>query len=281
MKRRPVLLLLAATPGAWGSRAPFVFPMRDPGRDGHWRYLLALMKLAAERAGADYEFLESQEAMTQARVIRELSGRTGRLDLAWTMTSVEREQQMIPVRIPVDRGLIGHRIAFVRREHVGRWAELRTLDQLKRFTAGQGADWPDTEILRDNGLPVQTGNRYEVLFDMLRKGRIDYFPRAVFEIDDEAAGALAQDLVIEPHVLLRYPTASYLFVRPDRPQLAADLERGLEAAVADGSLQKLFQSHFGDLISRHRLNQRVMLNLRNPLLPPATPLHRPALWLVL
>lgn len=281
MKRRPLLLLLAAAPAARGARAPLVFPLHDPGRESHWRYLLALMKLAVERAGADYEFVESQEAMTQARVIRELAGRTGRLDLAWTMTSVEREQQMIPVRIPVDRGLIGHRIAFVRREHVERWAELRTLDQLKRYTAGQGADWPDTEILRDNGLPVQTGNRYEVLFDMLRKGRIDYFPRAVFEIDDESAGALAQDLVIEPHVLIRYPTASYLFVRPDRPRLAADLERGLEAAVADGSLHKLFQRHFGDLISRHRLNQRVLLNLHNPLLPAATPLHRAALWLVL
>lgn len=281
MKRRPVLLLLAVAPAVQATRSPLVFQMHDPGRESHWRYLLALMKLAVERAGVDYEFVEAQEPMTQARVIREVAGRTGRLDLAWTMTSTEREQQMIPVRVPIDRGLIGHRIAFVRREHVGRWAELRTLDQLKRFTAGQGADWPDTEILRENGLPVQTGSRYEVLFDMLRKGRIDYFPRAVFEIDDEAAGTLAQDLVIEPHVLLRYPAASYLFVRPDRPQLAADLERGLEAAVADGSLQRLFQRHFGDLISRHRLAQRVVLNLHNPLLPPATPLNRPAFWLVL
>jgi len=281
MQRRPLLLMLAAAPAVCGAAAPLLFPMHGPGRESHWRYLLALMKLAVERAGADHEFLESQEPMTQARVIRELAGRTGRLDLAWTMTSVEREQQMIPVRVPVDRGLIGLRIALVRREHADRWAELRTLDQLKRFSAGQGGDWPDTEILRDNGLTVHTASRYEALFDMLRRGRVDYFPRAVFEIDDEAAGALAQDLVIEPHVLIRYPAASYLFVRPDRPKLAADLERGLEAAVADGSMQRLFQRHFGDLIARHRLAQRVVLNLRNPLLPAATPVHRPALWLVL
>ena len=80
--------------------------------------------------------------------------------------------------------------------------------------------------------------------------------------------------------MIRYPAASYLFVRPDRPQLAVDLERGMEAAVADGSLQRLFQRYFGDLIARHRLNQRVVLNLRNPLLPPGTPLQRPGYWLV-
>ena len=56
---------------------------------------------------------------------------------------------------------------------------------------------------------------------------------------------------------------------------------GAQAWLADGSLQRLFQRHFGDLISRHRLAQRVVLNLHNPLLPPATPLNRPAFWLVL
>ena len=280
MKRRPLLLAFAAA-AAHGGERPLVYPMHDAGREPQWRYLHALMKLAAEHSGTDYEFLESQERMTQARVVRELAGGTGRVDLAWTMTSIEREALMLPVRIPVDRGLIGHRIAFVRREHAERWAGLTSIEQLKRYTAGQGHDWPDTDILRANGLPVQTATRYEQLFDMLRRGRVDYFPRAVFEVDDEASGALGQNLVIEPHVLIRYPTASYLFVRPDRPQLAADLTRGLEAAVADGSMQRLFQSHFGDLIARHRLAQRVQFTLRNPVLPPATPLYRPALWLVL
>lgn len=300
MKRRSLLLLIAAPHGADPAHAqpsrgreraggrsaqpaavPLTYPQHDTARVQHWHYLLALLQLAAERAGAAYEFHEATEPMTQARVVREIAGRTGRMDLAWTMTSIEREQQMIPVRVPIDRGLIGYRIAFVRREDQDRWADLRSLDDLKRYTAGQGGDWPDTAVLRDNGLPVQTTSRYELLFDMLRKRRVDYFPRAVFELDGELAGPLAQDLVIEPHVLIRYPAASYLFVRPDLPQVAADLARGLEAAVADGSFQRLFHRHFGELIRRHRLAQRVTLTLRNPLLPPATPLHRPALWLVL
>lgn len=280
MRRRPLLLVLVA--GAAPARpAPFVYPQHDPGRQPAWRYLVELLRLAVDRSGTAYEFVESGEAMTQARVIREIAGSSGRLDLAWTMTSSMRETQMLPVRVPVDRGLIGHRIAFVRREHAERWAGLRSLADLRSYTAGQGHDWPDTEILRANGLPVQGATRYELLFDMLRRGRIDYFPRAVFEIDDEVPRALARDLVVEPHVLIRYPAASYLFVRRDRPALAADLTRGLEAAAADGSFQRLFQRYFGDLIARHRLAQRTQVRLNNPLLPAATPLDKPAYWLVL
>lgn len=283
MRRRPLLLLLSAgATAAAPSRPPLlVYPQHDPGRTPAWRYLQDVIKLAIAHSGGNYELAESSIPMNQARVMRELADRSGRIDLAWTMTSIEREAQLLPVRVPIDRGLIGCRIAFVRPGDVDRWRELRDLAGLTRYVAGQGQDWPDTAILRANGLPVQGISRYEALFDMLRLGRIDYFPRAVFEIDDEASSAAAHDLAVEPHLLLRYPAASYLFVRPDRPQLAAELQRGLDAAATDGSLARLFQNYFGDLLRRHHLAQRRQLLLKNPLLPPETPLHKPAYWLVL
>lgn len=285
VRRRPLLLTLVAplagaTPSAERAER-IVYPRHDAGRQPAWEYLQAVLKLAIQRSGGAYEIEEAREPMTQARVVRELADGAGRLDLTWTMTSLEREARLLPVRVPIDRGLIGWRIAFVRPEDSDRWRDLRGLDELARYVAGQGQDWPDTAILRANGLPVHGASRYEVLYDMLRRGRIDYFPRALFEIDDEAASPMARDLAIEPHLLLRYPAASYLFVRPDRPRLAADLQRGLEAAVADGSFARLFQQHFGDLVRRHRLAQRRTLMLANPLLPAATPLNRPSYWLVI
>lgn len=282
MRRRPLLLMLAAGPAAASAMsASIVYPLHDPDRIPQWHYLVDVMKLAIQASGARYELVESRRPMVQGRVMRELAEGRGDPDLAWTMTSLEREAELLPIRVPVDRGLIGYRLAFVRAADAQRWRGVRTLRDLSRDVAGQGRDWPDTEILRANGLRVETASRYEALFDMLRLGRIDYLPRSVIEIDDEAATLMAHDLVIEPHLLLRYPAASYLFVRPNRPQLAADLQRGLEAAVADGSFQRLFQQHYGALIARHHLAQRRTLQLVNPLLPPATPLDRPAYWLVL
>lgn len=279
MKRRPLLLTLA-TPTLAAAPTALVYPTRDPSRSPMWLYLQAVLKLAVERSGASYELVPSRVPMTQARVIRELAAAGGKIDIAWTMTSVEREAQMLPVRVPLDRGLIGCRIAFVRRGDVDRWQHLRSLDELRRYVAGQGHDWPDTEILRANGLSVNGISRYETLFDLLRIGRIDYVPRAVFELDDEAANAAARDLVIEPHLMLRYPAASYFFVRADRPQLAAELQRGLDAAIADGSFGRLFQERFGDVLRRHRVARRLHLRLKNPLLPAETPLQNPAYWLV-
>lgn len=280
MKRRSLLLALAPSL-AGAAPESLIYPQHDPGRQPAWEYMVAVLKLALQRNAAAYELVESPLPMTQARVVRELAGASGLVDLAWTMTSFERETQMLPVRVPVDRGLIGWRIAFVRPDAVERWSELRSLQELSRYVAGQGLDWPDLEILRANGLAVRGTSRYEALFDMLRLGRIDYFPRAVFEIDDELASPMAHDVAIEPHVLLRYPAASYFFVRSDRPGLAAELQRGMEAAVADGSLARLFQQRFGDLIRRHRLMERRQFLLKNPLLPPATPLNKPGYWLVL
>lgn len=280
VRRRPLLALALGAPlGARAARERLVYPMHDAERVPVWTYLQSVMKLAVERSGSDYEIVESRVPMSQARVVRELAEATGRLDLAWTMTSIEREQQMLPVRVPVDRGLIGCRIALVRPPDLHRWRGLRTLAQLARYVAGQGQDWPDTAILRANGLRVHDVSRHEALFELLRMGRIDYFPRAVFELDDELASPLGHGLAVEPHLLLRYPAASYLFVRADRPRLAAELQRGLEAAVADGSLARLFQQRFGDVIRRHRLARRQVLRLENPLLPAATPLDRPGYWM--
>ncbi len=283
MRRRPLLLALASGAAGSAERAAerVVYPLHDPGRIPAWQYLQEVLKLAIQHSGVRYELVESHRPMVQGRVMRELAEGQGDPDLAWTMTSPELEAQLLPIRVPVDRGLIGYRLAFVRAADTQRWRDVRRLPELARDVAGQGHDWPDTDILRANGLRVQTSSRYETLFDMLRLGRIDYFPRSVIEIDDEAATPLAHDLAIEPHLLLRYPAASYLFVRPNRPRLAADLERGLEAAVADGSFQRLFEQHHGALIARHRLAHRRTLQLRNPLLPAATPLDRPGYWLVL
>lgn len=284
MRRRTLLSLLVAGASAavraGGAPTTLLYPLHDESRVLLWRYHEALVRQALQRSGAGYEIAESRQPMTQSRVLRELADASGSVDLAWTMTSIEREALLQPVRVPVDRGLIGFRLAFVRPEHVDRWQSVRTLEDLRPYVAGQGLDWPDTEILRANGLTVRGASRYTALFDMLRLGRVDYFPRAAFEIDGEIASGMAAGLVVEPHVLLRYPAASYLFVRRDRPELAADLQRGLDAMVADGSFARLFQQHFGDLIRRHRLLQRTRILLNNPLLPPQTPLHKAGYWLL-
>ncbi|MCX4029761.1 hypothetical protein H0A36_18915 [Endozoicomonas sp. SM1973] len=49
--------------------------------------------------------------MTQSRAFLSL-GR--QLDVVWSMTSIERETLFTPVRIPLLKGLLGHRIFIIR-----------------------------------------------------------------------------------------------------------------------------------------------------------------------
>ncbi|WP_457423215.1 hypothetical protein [Roseateles sp. P5_E7] len=283
LRRRPLLalpLLLAGRPlqaqAAEGVRIPRHISMPDP----QLLYVRRIVELALSRAGSKLEVRTVDLDMTQGRTLIELATGHSPIDLMWTMTDRSRESSgLLPVRIPIDRGLLGWRLLLVRRSELAQWSSVRSLKDLSGRLAGQGHDWPDTTVLRANGLQVGTSSVYEALFRMLAAGRIDYFPRSILEIDAELAGGRYPELAIAPDLMLHYPAAAYLFVSPSRPELAAELKAGLEAAVADGSFQRLHREQYGSVIKAHPVSPGRVLKLSNPLLPPETPTRRRELWL--
>ena len=116
------------------------------------------------------------------------------------------------------------------------------------------------------------------LFKMLSKQRIDYFPRSVLEIWEEADQHAEEGLVVEASIVLQYPAAIYFFVNKKNQALARRLEEGLRRAIADGSFDALFFERFGEVIRRARLAARTRFDLENPLLSSETPLDQPELW---
>ncbi|MBL8508893.1 substrate-binding periplasmic protein [Chitinimonas sp. JJ19] len=257
---------------------PLVYLRHQGEEDPHLRYMVAVLQLAIAESGSRYQVQPSKMHMVQSRALDEIRRNSGLLDLVWTMTSVERERELLPIRIPVDRGLIGWRVALLKQDRLKLLSGVRDLADLRQFSAGQMHDWPDTSILRHNGLPVEASDQYEGLFRMLAAGRFDYFPRSVIEIRDELRSHPGMGLAIEPRLLIRYPTALYFFVSRDRQKLALDLERGLEKAVREGKLQALFQRYYGPLLLELNVANRQVVELANPLLPKETPLGRPELW---
>jgi hypothetical protein len=245
----------------------------DPDRDP---YGVALLKLAFAKAHACHTLVYSKEHMKQGRAIYELEHGTGALDIMITMTSAEREAKLLPVPIPLTKGLLGWRIALVRKDELQQFADVHTVEQLKAFVAGQGHDWPDVGILRASGLPVHVSSTYDGMFKMLEADRIDYFPRAVQQVFDEVGRH--PGLAVEPHLVVRYPTDAYFFVNRANPGLADEIRRGLEAAIADGSFDRLFYSYFAAKIAAAGLERRQMLELPNELRGPSLPLARKPLW---
>lgn len=255
--------------------------LRHPGpesaSDQRWAYRVALLRLALLKAGSKLKLRSYEAPMQQGRVLRNIAD-AGGIDVYWSMTSKEREARLLPIRIPIDRGLLGWRLLLIRRQDVRRFAEVRTLDELRQFRVGQGHDWPDRDILAAAGFSVVPFTAYDGLFQQLARGGIDFLPRAVNEIYPELAANVALDLQIEPSLALHYPAAEYFFVNRRRPDLATLIETGLRRALADGSFEHLFGKYFAANLRAANLAQRHVLQIGNPLLPEATPLRDAALW---
>ena len=254
------------------------YPRSFSGYEERDSYALALLQLALAKAGSPLTLTPSTASMGQDRALTEL-GLQRNVEVVWAMTSTEREEKLLPIRISIDKGLMGWRLALMAKEHALLLQNVHSLSDLQAFQAGQGHDWPDRKILEFNSLPVQASSSYEGLFYMLAAGRFDYFPRSLLEVWAEAKSYQQLGLSVDPYLVLHYPTSSYFFVAKNNPQLAEILRTGLERALADGSFDALFFKHNGAFLRQLKLSQRRIIEMSNPLLPAATPLSRPELWL--
>lgn len=252
------------------------FPKPEFEGDRRYDYALQLLQLGLSKAGTEYRIQTAEFPMNQERQVVELeAGRT--IDVGPIPSSAEREARLLPIRIPINKGMLGWRLGLIRKGDRGLIAGVSTLDDLKRVRLAQGQEWPDTHILRANGINVITAPKYEGLFKMLVGKRFDYFPRSVMEIWDEQA-INAATLEVEPRLALHYFYDAYFMVNRKNTKLAQDIRDGLEKAVADGSFNKLFEEYYGERLRKARLETRTVIELRNPLLTPETPSDRPELW---
>jgi len=278
-------LLIVLPTAASSARVPMqvVYPRPESEHDSRYLYDWEVLRTALEKTRGKfgpYELRQARQFMSPARVTAEAAG-AGSINVFVRATSTQLEQQFRPVRIPVDRGLIGYRLLLVRYDDLPRFAEVQSLDQLRRFSIGQGKGWVDVGILQAGGFKVVEGNNYDGLFSMLEVKRFDALSRSV----DEALSEYDQlhqrfGFEVEPGIALYYPLARYFFTRRDAEGevLANRLEAGLEAMVQDGSLQALFMTYKGPLIKRSALARRRLFRIPNPGLPPQTPLARSELW---
>lgn len=270
------LALLALLPAlAAGAETVVRMPRPETALDERTQFASRLLHEALRRSGGGYRVEMHPVRMQQSRALLRLQAGQG-IDVVCTMTSKQREVIALPIRIPLDKGLLGWRLLMVNKrapaiDHVQDLADLKT------FVAGQGSDWPDVAILRANGLKVYGTSNYLSLFNMLASGRIDYFPRGATEIWREQERH-RDSISIVPGVALRYPAALYFFVRRGNTRLAGDITEGLERMIADGSFEKMFQHEYGDMIRQAGLQERRVIDLVNPVLPLAMPLERKNLW---
>ena len=257
------------------------YPAADMEEDVRSAYYYKLLEVALENTKSEYGDFKlegvKQSEQSQTESLKSMMRNQG-LDVIHTMTTKARELVLRPIHIPLDKGLIGMRLLLINEEDQDLFTDVEDKSDLKQITFGQGEGWPDTEILNLNGFEVETNPQYGKLFEMLAKKRFLAFPRAVYEIWAELEQFDEYSFAAENKLLIYYPAAMYFFVRKADKELAQRIETGLKRAMADGTFDKLFKEYMGSYVEKARLNERMVIELSNPMLSDEVPVNKPELW---
>lgn len=242
-------------------------------------YMNGLLKLALSYSDKKYIFSTTTEVYSRPRVVE--SVKSGVISVMWGGTSEEMERDFIPIRIDAYRGLMNHRLLFIRQGDQARFDNIKTLEDLKQIRLGQGRSWQDASILESAGLNVVKTTKKPSLYHMLDGGRFDAFPRGANEVWTELSAFPDLKLTVEKKLVLIYPLPTYFFVTNKDPELAKDIEFGLESAIEDGAFNKYFYGspEVQEALEKADLGNRRAIRINNPYLPKATPLDRKELWL--
>ncbi|WP_062569090.1 substrate-binding periplasmic protein [Pseudoalteromonas arabiensis] len=258
-----------------------VYPKTMPNLDEEVLYPLILLRSALEHSGVKFILTPSKHLLGQSRVLRQIEV-GGEINVNWTMTTIEREQRLFPLRVPLFKGLYGWRLLLTTQSQLKQLEQLHTLDDLKTVYFVQGQDWPDTKILRDNGLVVSTSLDYTSLFNMLNKGRGQLFPRSILEVDiEKEMFENDMDLEVLPQLMLQYPSPIYFFFNKNNTDIADAVTKGIKIMRENGVFDRLFYKYNGAAINNASIHTKTIIELENKDLPPLTPVDDASLWLTI
>lgn len=266
------------TPSTSADTIDIIYPRPSRDEDLETWYPLILLKKALSHSQLDYSLRHTNNVMVQSRALKELAiGKN--LTVTWTMTNQEREQDLLPVRVPIYKGLYGWRLLLTQAQRIEELQGYKNPERFSKLVYLQGHDWPDTEVLKENGFTVSTAVSYEALFNMLLKSRGDVFPRSIIEINWELDHRSDKDeFAVVPHIALHYPSAMYFFFNKKDKDLAKAVEQGLMLMHENGEFTQLFEQFFANEIAKAKLTEKHIIKLENTQLPSLTPLNNSQLW---
>lgn len=255
--------------------------------DSRLEYNIALLRAILDASKDKYGSyrLVASEYPNQTRSLSIKLVKTGRMSLTWSAASKELEKELLPIRFPIFKGLLGYRIFLIQKKDQDKFSKIRSLNELKRLKMGTGLGWSVTKLYSEYGFNLLVHPDYEELFRFLSDGFYDYFSRGIQEVQQEylERRKLYPNLKIESTLALYHPLPFYMYVgRSETGEKLADrLQYGISKIRQNGRFDQLFQSYFGDMVSDMKLSGRRLFTLENPDLSKETPLKDPTLWLEL
>ncbi|ASP39002.1 hypothetical protein CHH28_10070 [Bacterioplanes sanyensis] len=221
-----------------------------------------------EYSGEDVRLVQTDHPVsTQKRKVAMVLNKE--IDIMYAGTSAELEATLTPLRYPISRGLIGHRLLIVNQQHHASYDQITQVAQLALHPALLGFGWTEVDMFRNNGLLVYERS-YDDIFTVIDQGHPGYFSRGILEVYGELEDRPElTNLMVHPQLMMSYPSAMYFFVHHDNQQLAQLISQAFINSHEDGSYQRFFYDH---PLVRHALeaanvSQRTNIGVDNAWFP--------------
>jgi ABC-type amino acid transport substrate-binding protein len=181
----------------------------------------------------------------------------------------EIDEGMIPIDIPLDHGLWAYRLGFIRAIDQARIDQVRDIAGLRQLRIGRRPEAVEIRIFEHNKLHLVSTREYDSALQMLERGRFDVLLRPAPALLEEYDRYVSKrpSLTIDRHLIVRYPTALYVYVSKSAPRLAERIRYGLQEMQKDGSLDRHFEAYFSPMAAKLNFAQRTTIELENPFLP--------------
>lgn len=269
--RRSVLGLLAGCclPAVHATSAPTFVVQTEPSL----QHCVALLQAALNAAGFTANLVDAPRT-SEERNLHEITA--GRIHITLlpptpTRLSMLNEGRLRMIAVPLERGLLCWRTAFILRDQQEKTAQISSLTDLRTLVVGQGSGWMDARIYREAGIitrEIQAWRDGEFA-DQMRSGVIDLFPMGL----DEALSYFLPhfrehqpDISLDRHLLLHYPWYRFVWVsaHPGADTLYDALQTGFDIICSDGQFESIW-SQYRRLPPARIWQERTVIKLKNPL----------------
>ncbi len=244
-------------------------------------YIIKLLKHAMKVTNQEYGTIDvvphGQVADSISRRIRQVV--RGKVSVVWAVTSPELEKELVPVRIPLHKGVYGFRLFLIKKKDQPHFDQVTKIRGLRDFIIGQAHDSREIEILEYAGFNVEKSSSYDGTFKMLTHNRFDCLPKSISEIFIELEQFSKQlpSLKIEDNLLLYYHQPVYFFFKDK--MLAKRANAGLEKMIKDGSFDDYFNAQYENLLVKANVAGRRILRIESPIIEThSLPVHRKEFW---
>lgn len=251
----------------------------DERHSYYWQLLEAALAANRDKYG-DYTARPFETAMTFQRASTEVEAGGGRVNIVSRATSLDLGKAFV-----ADPHSARQRPSWAPRflvmpEIQRRLEQVKTLDDLRKFSIGQSSNWTDVKILEAAGFRLVLSAHLSTAFNAGGAPLRSVFTRR----HRNRRGMAGQPrgvpgLMIEKRCSV-LSDARYFFVprTAEGRRMAERIEDGLQRLRRSGEFERRYQSWKKLVLKDIQLTDRVVFRLPNPELSPETPLGEKFWW---